>query len=1188
MPDHKEFSLNSKYTQTEGTIILSGIQALVRLPIDQYLADSRQGLKTGTLISGYRGSPLGGIDLTLQQNEALLKAHNVVFMPGVNEDLAATAIMGSQLANIMPQPKYEGVVGMWYGKGPGVDRTGDIFKHAQVTGVGRYGGVLAVAGDDPAAKSSTIPSHSEVAFYDAQMPVLFPGNVQEILDMGRLGFELSRYCGSWVGFKIVTNVADEFSTAEVSPERVSIVQPEFIYQGRPWQHTQNPALLPPHSLNQEREIYEGRLEAARLWGAANQVNRITIPTQDAWLGIAAAGKTYYDLREALHQLDLDDAALEQHGIRLLKIGMLYPIEPSVVRKFARGLEEILVIEEKRAFIERFLRDSLYDLPDRPRIIGKRDEAGNVLVRKDYELDADQLIDLLAKRLKRRLPPEPIDARLTTLRGPEQSLLLNLFSAEQTVSRSPYFCSGCPHNRSTTVPADALQGGGIGCHTMTLFMDRNITGITQMGGEGVQWVGAAPFSNVNHIFQNIGDGTLFHSGSLAFRQALTTGANMTYKVLYNGAVAMTGGQQADGEIPVPDLTRLFELEGVRRTIVVSSDPDQYGAEVQWAKNAEVWPRDRFDEAQQTLREVPGITALVYDQPCAAELRRKRRRGLAADPARRVFINEAVCEGCGDCGVKSNCLSVAPVETEFGRKTQIHHSSCNKDYTCLEGDCPAFITLIPTETQTGGAPKPLRDIYQIDREFPAPTLKVPANASLYLMGIGGTGVVTVNQILGTAAMLDGKQVRSLNQTGLSQKGGPVATSLKLFDEQVDASNIVGGGSADTYLVFDILNGTIPQNLKRAHPDKTIAVVSSSEVPTGSMVCSTEVRFPNRGHLLQMIEARTLSADNIYLDAIGLSEHLFGSHLQANMITIGAAFQAGTIPISGKAIERAITLNGVAVEANLNAFRTGRLLVVDPKWANTLPLTRPGDLSTPPLITSPAQALIDEVPATGELRRLLEIRVPELIAYQNTRYARQYVAFVKQVYEAEQAAMSGKTALSEAVARYLFKLMAYKDEYEVARLYLKPAFAAAVEAQFGSDAAITYWLHPPFLRRAGLKKKLKLGRWFEPIFRLLTRMRHLRGTLLDPFGYAAIRRLERALIVEYRLLIEEALATLGANSYEQAIQLAELPDLIRGYEDVKIRNVARFRTEISKLKSTSLSVETPEEELILRGANKSLAIP
>ena len=562
MVDPQAFSLESKYTLEEGTIILSGIQALVRLPLDQHLADKRQGLNTATLITGYRGSPLGAFDFQLQRAGKLLKDHHIIFTPGVNEDLAATAIMGSQIANLMPDPRYDGVLGMWYGKGPGVDRTGDAFKHAQITGVGRYGGVLALAGDDPTAKSSTIPSHSEVALYDAQMPILYPGDGQEILDMGRYGFALSRYCGSWVGFKIVTNVADEFSTAEVSPERVEMFDPGFIFNGQPWQHTQNPALLAPHSLNQEREIQEGRLEAARLFAAANGLNRIIVSTSDDWLGIVAAGKTYYDVREALQQLGLDEAALHRYGIRLLKVGMLYPLEPTIVREFARGLDEILVIEEKRAFIELFLRDILYPLPDRPTVVGKRDEAGQLLVRGDYELDAGQIIKILAKRLSHRLPAGLFEPRLKILRGPEEPLDLTLsLNGGQPASRTPYFCSGCPHNRSTVVPEESLQGGGIGCHTLAILMERNVLGVTQMGGEGAQWVGASPFSGVPHIFQNMGDGTLFHSGSTSIRHALTTGTNMTYKILHNGAVAMTGGQQADGAMPVPELTR---AAGCRRS------------------------------------------------------------------------------------------------------------------------------------------------------------------------------------------------------------------------------------------------------------------------------------------------------------------------------------------------------------------------------------------------------------------------------------------------------------------------------------------------------------------------------------------------------------------------------------------------------------------------------------------------
>jgi indolepyruvate ferredoxin oxidoreductase len=832
MTKQKNFSLDSKYTLAEGTIILSGIQALVRLPLDQHQADQRHGLNTATLISGYRGSPLGALDFALQRSQKILQDHHVVFMPGVNEDLGATAIFGSQLVNLMPDPKYDGVLGIWYGKGPGVDRTGDVFKHANTAGVGRYGGVLALAGDDPTAKSSTIASHSEIALYDAQMPTLYPGTAQEILDLGRLGFELSRYTGSWVGFKIVTNVADEFSTAEVSPDRITVIDPGFTYNGRPWQHTQNPALLAPHSLNQEREINEGRLEAAKLFAAANGLNRITVSGQDARLGIVSAGKTYYDVREALQQLGLDDEALHRYGIRLLKIGMLYPMEPAIVREFAQELEEILVIEEKRAFIELFIRDILYDLPERPRVVGKRDEQGNFLVRADSELDADGVVEILAKRLDSRIPRELIERRLAILQTPPPPITLPM------VARTPYFCSGCPHNRSTIVPEGSLAGGGIGCHTLAIMMDRNMIGFTHMGGEGAQWAGAAPFSNISHIFQNLGDGTLFHSGSLAIRQVLTTDTNITYKILYNSAVAMTGGQHADGEMPVPELTRALQAEGVKRTIVLSHDANKYASGARWAGNVEVWDRDRLDEAQRILREVPGVTALIYDQSCAAELRRKRKRGLAEDPPTRIFINEAVCEGCGDCGVKSNCLSVFPVETEFGRKTQIHQSSCNKDYTCLQGDCPAFITVIPAETGNGSSHKQQMKIYRVDRELPEPQLKVPQAGNIYMMGIGGTGVVTINQILSTAALIEGKHVRSLDQTGLSQKGGAVVSSLKILDRPVEVSNKVAIGEADAYLVFDVLNGTTAENLSRARPDKTIAVVSSSEIPTGAMIKSTEV--------------------------------------------------------------------------------------------------------------------------------------------------------------------------------------------------------------------------------------------------------------------------------------------------------------------------------------------------------------
>jgi len=1151
-----EFSLDAKYRQEDGTIFLSGIQALVRLPLDQHRADRRRGLNTATLISGYRGSPLGGLDLTLERNPDLLREHQVVFISGLNEDLGATAVFGSQLANLFPQPKYDGVLGMWYGKAPGVDRSGDIFKHANFAGVGRNGGVLALGGDDPLSKSSTLPSHSEVAFYDALFPVLFPGNVQEILDLGRLGFELSRYSGLWAGFKIVTNVADEIGSAEVAPDRVRIVDPGFTWEGRPWRHSQNPTLLPPFGLEMEREIHYGRLEAAKAFAVAHPLNRITVPTPGAWLGIVAAGKTYYDLREALTELGLDDAGLRRYGIRLLKIGMLFPLEGTIVREFARGLEEVLVVEEKRAFVELFVRDILYNETTRPRVTGKRDLEGRPLVPVDGELDADRIAQIVASRLEPRVRLDSVTARVALLEA------LRERPAPITLARQPYFCSGCPHNRSTVVPDGSIAAAGIGCHGMALVMDRRTMGVTHMGGEGVQWVGMAPFSGIPHIFQNLGDGTFFHSGSLAIRQAVAAGTNVTYKILYNSAVAMTGGQDAAGAMPVPDLTRALEAEGVKRIVVTTDEPDKYPRDVRWADGVEVWHRDRLDEAQRVLRETPGVTALIHDQRCAAEKRRLRKRGRLADPALRVYINEAVCEGCGDCGEKSNCLSVHPVDTEFGRKTQIHQSSCNKDYSCLRGDCPSFLTVVPK-----GAPKKKeRKIFSVDRPLPEPAARISRDANIFMTGIGGTGVVTVNQILGTAGLLDGLHVRGLDQTGLSQKGGPVVSHLKISERPLEASNKVAAGEADCYLGFDILVATSPQNLDHARPDRTLAVVSTSQVPTGAMVTKTDVLFPEAQGLLTSINRVTRKDENVFLDALGLAETLFDDHMAANMLMLGAAYQAGAIPVSARAIEEAVALNGVAVRMNTQAFRAGRLAVADPAWAGTLKHHRVGSVEAVTELTPMARALVAKVGAlpekNGELVRLLEIRVPELIAYQSEAYATEYVDAVKRVYDAERAAVPGTTRLAEAVARHLFKLMAYKDEYEVARLHLRHDLASALAEEYPDGVRVYYQLHPPILRALGLERKLALGRWFDGVFRVLVALKGLRGTPLDPFGRARVRRVERELIGAYRALVDKALVGLSAETHARAVKLAALPDLIRGYEDIKLASVERFRDEVKTL--------------------------
>ena len=1152
-PANLRFSLDAKYTQEEGRIVLSGTQALTRLPLDQHRADRRQGWNTATLISGYRGSPLGGLDMTLARNQTLLQEHQVHFLPAVNEELAATALMGSQQANLLEGARYDGVLGIWYGKAPGVDRSGDAFKHANFCGVGVRGGVLALAGDDPAAKSSTIPSSSEVALYDAHMPVLYPGNVQEILDYGRFGFALSRYCGSWVGVKIVTNVADAFETAVVGAERLVIKQPHFEYEGQAWQPRQNAMLIVPESLDQERAMVTARLAAAQHFAAANQLNRVVIDPKEAWLGIAAAGISHYEVRQALQDLGLGSRELKHFGIRILKLGMLYPLEENLLRQFARGLEEIFVVEEKREFLELFIHKTLYGLAERPRIIGKRDEKGAPLLPSYGSIDADLLRSCLATRLSRRLPADITRAWQSPAATTTDSVI-------PLLARTPYYCSGCPHNRSTLVPKGSLAGAGIGCHTMALYMERETFGLTQMGGEGANWVGLSPFIETEHFFQNIGDGTLTHSGSLAIRQAVAAGVNLTFKILYNSAVAMTGGQQADGLLAIPELTRSLEAEGVRRIFVIQGTNSALPENARWADNTEVWPRERFDEAQELLREMRGVTALIYDQECAANLRRKRRRGQTETPNTRIFINEAVCEGCGDCGRKSNCLSVQPVQTEFGRKTQIHQSSCNLDYSCLEGDCPAFVRVWASPQSS----KTTRSL-PTDLELPEPRLKVTDRCHVVMIGIGGTGVVTTNQILGTAAQLSGLHIRSLDQTGLSQKGGAVVSHLKITRESTAETGKISAGQADVYLVYDLLAGVEEANLSRACAERSVAIVSRSEVPTGKMVVDTASAFPEQSTLQARIDGRTKGAENVYLDALGLAEEFFGDHMAANMIVLGVAYQRGLLLVDAASIEEAIALNGVAAEMNQAAFRLGRAFVVQPE--RLVDEQSPGGDSAG--LAMPALRPVEEtllaqvgVPAGSELERILRYRIPELVAYQDVNYAGQYTATLREIYAEEQRRLPGQTRFSEAVARYLFKLMAYKDEYEVARLSLKEAFRAALRTQFGRHARYQFLLQPPFLRTLGLRRKLSFGRWFEWVYRFLVVMRRLRGTPMDPFGYAQVRRVERALIGDYRNLIHKALATLEAANYERACRLAELPDVIRGYEEIKLANVERFWNEAFSL--------------------------
>ncbi|HZQ37328.1 MAG TPA: DUF6537 domain-containing protein, partial [Dehalococcoidia bacterium] len=927
-----------------------------------------------------------------------------------------------------------------------------------------------------------------------------------------------------------------------------------------------------------------------------------------WLGIVAAGKTYADLRQALDELGLDEAALNRYGVRLFKVGLLFPFTRDAARRFAAGLREILVIEEKRAFLELFLKDALYDVPDRPRVLGKTDpdDDGRPLVPSNGELDAEVVARAIASRL-RRLEIPSVERRLRELDAAAAA------PAVVSLARTPYYCSGCPHNTSNLAPAGSFVGAGIGCHSMGLWMDTGtfgeILGITQMGGEGSQWVGAAPFTETRHIFQNVGDGTLFHSGQMALNFAVASGVNITYKVLYNAAVAMTGGQEAVGTLPVPALTRRLEAEGVKRIIVTSDEPEKYRG-VPLARIAEVWPRERILEAQEVLAQLPGVTVLIHDQQCAAEKRRLRKRGKLAEPAERLFINERVCEGCGDCGHASNCLSVQPVETEFGRKTAIHQPSCNKDYSCLKGDCPAFVTVTPaapslalphgdgggrTDRATNlkkplaqrvgggagegasGAPPATPTPLTPPTDLPEPRLIVPADGwALHMLGIGGTGVVTVNQILGTAARLDGKHVWGLDQTGLSQKGGPVVSDLRLGDRPLETAKLSAGG-ADLYLGFDLLVACAPQNLAKADPARTVAVVSTSQVATGQMVTNTAVQFPPLAGMLRGIEAVTRKTANVYLDAQALAEALFGTNLPANLLALGAAWQAGTVPLSLASVERAIRLNGAAVEMNLAAFQWGRAWVAAREQVEAALLQAAPPAPEPAALPPAARRLIEASRASGELRRLLEIRVPELIAYQDKAYAAEYVRFVMRVARVEAQRTPGEPALAETVARYLYKLMAYKDEYEVARLQLDPAQRAALRAQFGADARIAWNLHPPLLRALGLKRKLRLGPWFAPALHGLKAAKALRGTPLDPFGYSAVRRTERGLIGEYRALIERALASLSPQTHADAVALAELPDQIRGYEQIKLANVAKFREQAAavgdRVLVTGDSASTPE---------------
>ncbi|MEV6621634.1 indolepyruvate ferredoxin oxidoreductase family protein [Amycolatopsis sp. NPDC051106] len=1115
------FTLEDRYLREAGTVHLSGVQALVRLLFDRVRHDRARGGDPAVFVSGYEGSPLAGYDLELGRRAKLLEKHDVVHRPGLNEELAATSVMGSQL--VAGAGGRRGVTGFWYGKAPGLDRATDALRHANLAGTDPRGGAVALVGDDPNAKSSTVPCASELALADLAIPILYPADSQDVLDLGMHAVELSRAAGVWTSLKIVANVADASGTATVSPQWMA---PEIE---KAYRHTPTSRLLGTSLAELERSLFTVRLPLVLDYLRAAGINRITQRGPADRIGIVSAGKSYLDLQQALRALGLDPETLKMHGIRVLKLGAIHPLEPGIVREFADGLDEIIVVEEKRAFLETALKEVLYGLPGAPAITGKKDRDGRTLFTELGELDPDGI----AAGLARRLPGGIASVDAFTARRRRERISVPL------LARTPYFCSGCPHNSSTKVPEGTLVGGGIGCHTMALFMEPDqvgtVLGVTQMGGEGTQWIGMAPFVEAEHFVQNIGDGTFTHSGSLAVRAAVAAGVNITYKLLYNSAVAMTGGQDAVGGLPVEKVAELLLVEGAKRVVITSDAPRRLRRR-KLPAGVDVRDRTELLATQEELAAVKGVTVLIHEQECAAEKRRKRRRGKQETPATRVVINERVCEGCGDCGTKSNCLSVQPVATEFGRKTAIHQSSCNVDYSCLAGDCPSFVTVVPT------GKKQRRKLGELAADaVPAPPVS-GKDFTVRITGIGGTGVVTVTQILATAAVLDGRHVRTLDQTGLAQKGGAVVSDLKVTTEPVEQAPKLATGECDLYLACDALVGADATNLGVADAARTTAVVSTTEVPTGRMVVDTTVAFPDPGSVLAPID--TAASRTVSLDARGLAEELFDDDQFANVLQLGAAFQTGAIGLPAEVIERAIELNGTAVAANLQAFRRGRQLVADPDALTTSPAP------TRTVAQPAARKLVDASPGS-ELARLLDVRIPDLVAYQDERYARAYAEFVEQVRVLE----DGPTEITEAVAKHLYKLMAYKDEYEVARLSLDPAFTADLEEQFGEGTKYAYRLHPPVLRALGMKRKISLGPWFRPAFRLLHALRRLRGTRFDPFGRAEVRRVERELVEDYRASV---LRAFRAEDVDRArvLALAELPDLVRGYEDVKLANVARYR--------------------------------
>jgi indolepyruvate ferredoxin oxidoreductase len=1131
-------TLDDKYVLDQGRIYLTGTQALVRLPMMQRQRDVAAGLNTGCFISGYRGSPLGGLDQALWGARRFVEKNHIHFQPAINEELGATSVWGSQQINLFPESKYDGVFALWYAKGPGIDRSGDALKHGNAAGSAPYGGVLLLAGDDHTCKSSTLPHQSEYAFMDAGIPVLNPSGVQELLDLGLYGWAMSRYSGCWIAFKTIAETIDSSASVEISPERIEIVHPHDFEMPPGGLNIR----WPDQPLDQEYRLHKYKLYAALAFARANRLDRIVIDSPRPRFGIVTTGKSYFDVRQALDDLGIDEVHAAEIGMRLYKVAMSWPLEREGIRHFAEGLEEILVVEEKRAVIENQFKEQLYNWREdvRPRVIGKFDENRNWILPSNGELTPAQIARVIAQRIARFHTSPRIAERLAFLDAKERQLGGNVVP----FARTPYFCSGCPHNTSTKVPDGSRALAGIGCHYLAQFMDRSTATFTQMGGEGAPWIGQAPFTKTPHVFANLGDGTYTHSGVLAIRAAVAAKVNITYKLLFNDAVAMTGGQPIDGGLTVPRLTRQLAAEGVGRIVVVTDEPDKYPPSADFASGATVRHRDDLDRVQRELREIAGVTAIVYDQTCAAEKRRRRKRGRFPDPAKRVFINDLVCEGCGDCSKTSNCLSVVPVETEFGRKRAIDQSSCNKDYSCVEGFCPSFVTVHGGELkkrQAGGLGEAGLPPWP---EPATPPLDEPYG--ILVTGVGGTGVVTIGALLGMAAHLEEKGCTVLDMTGLAQKGGAVYSHIRIArrPDEIHAVRIAAGG-ASLLLGCDLVVSASQDALSKLEPGHSRAVINSHETITGDFTRNPDLTFPSLA--LQRSISEAAGANNVeFLNATNLSTGLLGDSIASNLFMLGFAYQRGLVPLSAEAIERAISLNGVAVDFNRDAFRWGRRAAVDPDLVRAR--------ATPPAAVPPSHHLSET------LDQVISRRTAFLTDYQNAAYAARYAARVERVRQAEAACLPGQSGLTEAVARSLFKLMAYKDEYEVARLYTETDFLKRVADRFEGPYKLHFHLAPPLLGDRDLEtghlRKRSFGPWMFSVFRLLAQLRGLRGTPFDIFGRSEERRLERRLIAEYEALIDEILDRLSSANHEVAVELASSPAEIRGFGHVKEANLTRVK--------------------------------